>query len=347
MDDDEIDRGGPTAARRPGGGEPVALAMDVGGNWARAALVLRRGEVVWRERTPTDSREGRDAVITRVEALLQRGISQAKDRSIAGVGMGVAGPVDPATGILYSPPHLPSLDQVSFKSLWQSKFQWPVLVANDATLAALGEYRYGAGAGAHTLVYITISTGIGGGVVANGRLLMGANGMAGEFGHMSVDRSGPKCRCGNVGCLEAIASGTSIAERARRLAKEKGDSIMADMVSGDASRISAETVFEAADKGDPMAGEIVADVSSALGAALVNILHAYNPDVIVIGGGVSQNWDSLEPGIRSYIDSNAMSHIREMGFKLLVSSLGDDIGLMGAAALVWESSAVEGAGIGI
>lgn len=320
------------------------MAMDIGGNWARAALVLQSGEVAWRERVPTEPHEGKETVIARVEALLRRGISQAGSGSVAGVGMGVASPVDPVTGIMYSPPNLPSLDGVSFKSLWQSRFRWPVHVANDATLAALGEYRYGAAAGAHTLVYITISTGIGGGVVAGGRLQQGANGMAGEFGHMSVDRSGPRCKCGNIGCLEAIASGTAIADRARRLVMEKGGSMMADMVSGDPSLISSETVFDASGMGDPMAGEIVADVSSALGAGLVNILHAFNPDVIVVGGGVSQNWDRLDPGVRSYIEENAMSHIRKMGFKLLVSSLGDDIGLMGAAALVWENSASEGTG---
>ena len=139
------------------------MAMDIGGNWARAALVLQSGEVAWRERVPTEPHEGKETVIARVEALLQRGISQAGSGSVAGVGMGVASPVDPVTGIMYSPPNLSSLDGVSFKSLWQSRFRWPVHVANDATLAALGEYRYGAAAGAHTLVYVTISTGIGGG----------------------------------------------------------------------------------------------------------------------------------------------------------------------------------------
>ena len=338
------DRRAHTEGGSSGDRGPVALVMDVGGNWTRAALVSRPGEVIWRERTPTGSQEGRIAVIARVEALLHRGISHAGDSSIAGVGIGVASPLNPKTGIMYSPPNIPSLDGVSFKSLWETKLGWPVLVANDATLAALGEYHYGAGSGADTLVYLTISTGIGGGIVANGRLLVGAYGMAGEFGHMTIDRNGPTCKCGNVGCLEAIASGTSIAETAQRLVKEKDASMIADMVSGDLSRISAETVFEAAARGDSVASGILEDVSGALGAALVNILHIFNPDCIVIGGGVSQNWSYLQPAVSSYIKAYAMSHVQRMGFKLLVSSLGDDIGLLGAAALVWQDFAPENLG---
>ena len=341
---DESDRRAYIAGGSLGDRGPVALAMDVGGNWTRAALVSSRGEVIWKERIPTGSQEGRIAVIARVEALLHRGISQAGNSAIAGIGIGVASPVNPKSGIMYSPPHLPSLDGVSFKSLWETKLGRPVLVANDATLAALGEYRYGAGVGADTLVYLTISTGIGGGIVVNGHLLVGAYGMAGELGHMRVDRNGPSCRCGNVGCLEAIASGTSIAETAQRLVKEKGASMIADMVSGDVSRISAETVFEAADRGDPVASGILDDVSGALGVALVNILHIFNPDVIVIGGGVSRNWGYLQPAVSSYIKAYAMGHVQRTGFKLLVSSLGDDIGLLGAAALVWENSTAEGVG---
>ena len=318
----------------------LALAMDLGGNWIRVALVTPSGKILWRERTPTNAQAQGPAIIARTEALLDWGISQAGDRRISGVGIGVASPVDPETGIIYNPPNIPGLDGVSFKALWDKKVEWPVLVGNDATLAALGEYRYGAGVGARTLVYMTISTGIGGGVVVDGRPLTGAQGMAGEIGHMSVDRNGPQCRCGSVGCLEMIASGTEMAEKTRRLMEERDAPIIRDMVSGDLSNISAETVFEAAAAGDGTAREVVEDAAWALGAGLVNVLHIFNPDVIVIGGGVSRNWESLRPGVESYIKAHAMSHVQKLGFKLVVSSLGDDVGLLGAAALVWQQGFV-------
>ena len=319
------------------GGEPVALVMDVGGNWIRVALVTPGGDIIWRDRVPTMAQEDGQAVIERIESMRDAGVSQAEGREIAGIGLGLAGPIDPETGIMYSPPNIPGLDGVSIKSLWENRVEWPVLVGNDATLAALGEYRYGRGVGAHTLVYLTVSTGIGGGVVVNGRPLMGANGMAGELGHTCIDINGPVCKCGSAGCLEALASGTAIADTARRRLSEGGASMMRGMVSGDPSGISSATVFEAAALGDPLSREILEDVARSLGAGLVNILHTFNPDVIVIGGGVSLNWDYLEPSVQAYIHEHAMSHIQKLGFRLEVSSFGDDIGLLGAAALVWQS----------
>ena len=327
---------GQTGDRDPFGGEPVALVMDLGGNWIRVALIAEDGELLWRERVPTVAQDERPAVIARMEALLHQAISRVGDRRVAGIGLGLASPVDPNTGIMHNPPNIPVLDGVSFKSLWGKSVQWPILVGNDATLAALGEYRYGAGAGAHTLVYMTISTGIGGGVVINGHPMMGAYGMAAELGHMCIDRNGPPCKCGGVGCLESFSSGTAIADTARRRLEAGVASTMADMVSGELGRISAEMVFEAAVRGDPVAREILEEAAQALGAGMVNILHIFNPDVIAIGGGVSGNWDYLQPTVRSYIEAHAMSHIQKLGFRLEISTLGDDIGLLGAAALVWQ-----------
>ena len=326
---------------RPEGGFPaqreaVALAMDLGGNWIRVALVTRVGEILWRERIPTDAHEGGPPVIARMEASFKRGLSQIKDRTLAGIGMGLAGPVDPDTGVMYMPPNIPGLDGVSFKSLWEPQVELPIMVGNDATLAALGEYRYGAGVGARTLVYMTISTGIGGGIVVEGRPIWGANGMAGELGHMSIDVNGRRCKCGSVGCLEAYASGTAIADAARTRLATHGGSLVLEAALGQLDNVTSEVVFEAASWGDAMALEVVAEAARALGAGLVNVLHIFNPDVIVIGGGVSTSWEHLEPGVRAYIDANAMSHVRKMGFKLVVSAHGDDAALVGAAALVWQ-----------
>lgn len=311
--------------------------MDMGGNWTRAALVSENGEMLWKERVPTSADDGREEIIGRALALLERGTSHAGARKIAGLGLALAGPVDPDTGLLYAPPNLIALDGVSFKALWEKRFGVPIYVGNDATLAALGEYRYGMGMGARVLFYITLSTGIGGGIVIDGQPMAGAYGMAGEVGHMTIDRRGPRCKCGNVGCLEAIASGTAIAETAKSLVLAGESPNLKDMVSGDLGRISSELVFDAARAGDVGAKDLLDDVAQAVGAGLVNILHLLNPDVIVVGGGVSQNWDYLWPVVDSYIQSHTMVHIKKLGFKVEVTTFGDDVGLMGAAALVWNS----------
>ena len=316
----------------------MAVVMDLGGTQMRVAVVDRQGSILWREAELTRAQESQAELISRMEAILDRAIFQVGDKTLAGLGIGLAGPVDPATGIMYDPPNIRCLDGVSFKDLWAERFSRPILIGNDATVAALGEYRYGAGAGSHTLVYMTVSTGIGGGIVVDGRPLMGAYGMAGELGHMCVDLNGPPCQCGGSGCLERVASGTAIAEIARRRVEGMDSSVMGDLVSGELSQITAETVFQAASKGDRAALEILDQVVRALGCGLVNVLHIFNPDVIVLGGGVSRDWEQLRPGVEAYIEANAMSHVRKLGFKLVVSSLGDDIGLLGAAALVWQNS---------
>ena len=316
----------------------LAVVMDLGGTRVRVALANPEGEIIWSERAPTMAHQSGQEVVARMEAMLDRAIAEAGESAVAGVGIGLAGPVDPETGTMYSPPNIPSLDGVSFKALWEPKYRWPILVGNDATVAALGEYRYGVGAGARTLVYITVSTGIGGGIVVDGRPLMGAHGMAGELGHMCVDINGPPCKCGSKGCLERLASGTAIATNARARLQGVKSSKLGDMVSGDLDRIAAEDVFKAAAQGDPVAGATIDEAARALGCGLVNVLHIFNPDVIVIGGGVSRDWEQLGPGVEAYIEANAMSHVRKLGFRIAVSSLGDDIVLLGAAALVWQHS---------
>ena len=316
----------------------VVLAMDLGGTWVRVAVVDLAGRVLWRERAPTDSRGGKDAVIRNMDAALEKGISRAAGMSVAGVGVGLAGPVDPETGIMYRPPNIPDLDGVSFKALWQDRLEWPVVTGNDATLAALGEYTYGTGAGARTLVYITISTGIGGGIVIDGRPLWGAHGMAGEVGHMTIDWNGVPCKCGGSGCFEELASGTAIARMARERLPDAPGSLIAEATGGDPDQATGAVVFDAAERGDPLARDILAGVSRALGTSLVNILHILNPDVIVVGGGVTHNWEYLRPAVEVHIRDHAMPHVERLGYRLEVSTLGDDVGLLGAAALAWRAA---------
>lgn len=325
---------------------PVAIAVDWGGTWARAAVIDRNGETLWNSRVPNPKGGSQAALLENADGLLKDAITACQGRPIAGIGVAVAGPVDAATGTLYDPPNLPQLDGVSLKVRWEPIVGHPVWVGNDANLAALGEYHFGAGLAARlegapptTLVYMTVSTGIGGGVVDRGRMFLGANGMAAEIGHISIDMSptAPKCQCGNTGCLESLASGTAIARIARSTVAGIGyqDSLLA---AGDKEALTSESVFQAAGQGDPLALSILEDVVQALSIGLTNSLHLYNPDLVVLGGGVTVGLSQLDflPRIDANMREWAMSE-RHKDFRLVASSLGDGVGMAGAAAIVWEA----------
>ncbi len=323
-----------------------AIAMDWGGTWARAAVIDRQGGIYWQSRTPNASGASSARLLADAQSLLQEAISWCGSRPVAGVGVAVAGPVDAETGTLHEPPNLRPLNGVSLKDLWQPLLGCPVWVGNDANLAALGEYYHGAGwdaaqAGAppQTLVYVTVSTGIGGGVVSRGEIFLGSQGLAGEVGHMSIDWSptAPQCQCGNKGCLEALASGTAIAAAARdRLAG--GQWPGSSMAAGPGDDITSESVFQAAALGDALAQSILDEVIQALAVGLGNVLHLYNPDLLVLGGGVTSGFIQLGllPRIESLTKDRAMTR-RHNDFRLVPAKLGDAAGLVGAATQVWQA----------
>jgi len=329
----------------------LAVAMDLGGTWARASVIDRQGQVLWSSRVANPPGASREELLANAEGLLGKAVDQGTDRGIAGIGLAVAGPVDVETGTLHDPPNLPALNGVSLKSIWESTLGYPVFVGNDANLAALGEYHYGAGLEARrqgnpprTLVYVTISTGIGGGVIDRGQMFLGAHGLAAEIGHMVIDGGpqAPPCQCGNFGCLEALASGTAIARLAgQRLAG--GRLAVSSLASGDAGALTSEGVFQAARQGDGLAKEILDDVVLALATGLTNLLHLYNPDLVVLGGGVTQGLTDLGllDQINTLMLAKAMSQ-RHQDFRLVASKLGDAVGMVGAASLVW--SGVEASG---
>ena len=213
---------------------PVSLWLTAPGTSWRGRGARRRP---WR--APTKPLSG-------IASIIEVLITRTGDRRVVGIGASLAGPVDPVTGTLYAPPNLPGWDGFSPGAELAPRFGLPVWAANDATLGAVGEHAYGAGRGMDNLVYLTVSTGIGGGVIADGEPLMGARGYAAELGHMVIDRNGPPCSCGGRGCLESLASGTSTARFAREgLARGEG-SLLTEMAGGDPSRVTSALVMDAA-----------------------------------------------------------------------------------------------------
>ncbi|RWA70829.1 ROK family protein [Mesorhizobium sp.] len=311
----------------------LALAFDLGGTELRGALVERSGDVVARVSAPTLAGAGSEAVIGQIIALADRLLKEHPQAKVIGIGMCAPGPLDPKAGIVIGPPTLAGWHNVPLIDILSRQFGLPVRLENDANAAALGEWRFGAGRGAGSLVFVTVSTGIGGGVVADGHIYHGRRGLAAEIGHMTITGGGDRCFCGNVGCFEAVASGTALGRRATRLTKP-GDNSLLRRLSNDGD-VSARHVVEAARAGDATARELVEAEARWLGIGFTNLLHLYSPDLIVMGGGLANGFDLLAPGIRATVDERAMQAYRDV--PIVPAELGDRAGLVGAASLIlWE-----------
>jgi glucokinase len=322
----------------------IAVAMDWGGTWTRTALIDKQGQILWQTREPNPQDGTKEEYLGNAERLLSQAIEQAGG-PVAGIGAAVAGPVESTTGTFFQPPNLMVLDGVSFKDLWEKAFDVPVWVGNDANLAALGEHYFGAGKESadngrpvKTLFYVTVSTGVGGGVVDKGSVFLGANGLTAEIGHTLVDTSDSalECQCGAKGCLESMASGTAIERIARQKLASGGfaDSALAPLES---NLLDSEAVFDAAQKNDPLAVFILNGAVSSLAVGLTNVVHLFNPDMIVLGGGVTQGLVKLDmlSRIRQEMETRVMSELHK-DFQLTSARLGDSVCLAGAAALVWD-----------
>ncbi|RAZ92566.1 ROK family protein [Mesorhizobium hawassense] len=311
----------------------LALAFDLGGTELRGALVERGGDVIARVSEQTMAEAGSEAVIGRIIALAGKLLGDHPQAKVIGIGACAPGPLDPKAGIVIGPPTLSGWHNVPMIDILSRQFGLPVRLENDANAAALGEWRYGAGRGSESLVFVTVSTGIGGGVIADGHIYHGRRGLAAEIGHMTITGEGDRCFCGNVGCFEAVASGTALGRRATQLTAP-GDGSALRRLSGNGD-VSARHVVEAARAGDAAARDLVDAEARWLGIGFTNLLHLYSPEVIVMGGGLSNGFDLLAPGIRATIDERAMQAYRDV--PIVPAELGDRAGLVGAASLIlWE-----------
>jgi glucokinase len=240
-------------------------------------------------------------------------------------------------GIIEAAPNVPELSGLSIVSELQNKFRVPVFLGNDANLAALGEWKFGAGRGHQHMLYLTISTGIGSGVIIDGKLFAGARGFASELGHVLALSDGPVCSCGIRGHLEAISSGTAIAKWVTSQIKNGADSsIEIDFEGGEI--ISGAVIAEAARQGDALAIQAFKRAGKYLGQALANFLHIFNPTLIVLGGGVSQSYELFADELQAAMEAHVMIPEFLDELSIAIAELGDDIGLMGALALARESS---------
>ena len=308
----------------------LALAIDLGGTETRAGLVDDEGRIIASAQAPTPATAGPDAVIAVMARLAETVRAAAPGHVPVGLGVGAPGPLDSEAGIAIAPPTLAGWHDVPLARLLAEKTGLEVRIENDANAAALGEWRFGAGAGTQSMVFMTVSTGIGGGVIVDGRLLRGRRGLAGEIGHMTIAEGTERCACGALGCWEALASGTALGRDAERLAAA-GKAPALRLLAG-TGEVTARHVGEAARAGDAAALGLLAHEAHWLGVGMVNLLHLYSPEVIVLGGGVSQLLDIMGGDIERTIRERAMSAYRDTPF--VPARLGGHAGLVGAASLV-------------
>lgn len=306
------------------------IAVDLGGTQIRAARYLAGGMQELRVALPTGVEDGPEAVLQRIRSAVQQ--VWPKDERVAGIGIGAPGPVDYKHGVIRFAPNIPGFVDVPLRDRLVEAFDVPVFVGNDADVAALGEHRFGAGQGESSMIYLTISTGIGGGIIIDNRLFTGGNGMGGEIGHMVMDIHGVRCGCGNYGCLETIASGTAIARMARERLDAGTPSLLREMVQGDIAQVTAKEVNLAAQQGDALAVELFELAGTYLGAAIVSLMYVINPALFVFGGSVTQAGELLFAPMRREVERRAPAIYRERT-RFALAALGADVGLWGALAL--------------
>lgn len=252
---------------------------------------------------------------------------------VSAIGLAAPGPINPRTGVIYSAPNIQGWVNLPLAQIVRERFGVPTALGNDANLAALGESKYGAGRGYSHILYITISTGIGGGVIEDGKLLLGHQGLATEIGHTTVLPDGPMCGCGHRGHLEALASGTAIANYVREQLASGIPSSLAEIATP-----SARDVSLAAEQGDPLALSALSRAGTYLGHAVGDFLHLFNPQIVILGGGVSQAGPLLINPLRAAMSEMLISPEYAHGLVITTAALGDDAGLMGAYALAQSIS---------
>jgi glucokinase len=313
--------------------DDLILGIDLGGTKILTAVTNSQGKMLSRDHSITPAQKGRAAVIQSILESAHRALEQAgiAISALTAIGVGAPGISNPETGILFTSPNLPGWRDVPLRDIIQERLGKKTFLINDANAAALGEFYFGAARGARNFIYITISTGIGGGIVIDGKIYGGAIGAAGEVGHMTIDDDGPICNCGNRGCWETLASGTALAREARHRIEEGVRTSILEYAGGEVEEVTAEAIHKAAEQGDSLAKELIAWTGYYVGVGLVNLINIFNPELIVIGGGLSNIGDMLlEPafevaGERAY--KEAFQTVR-----FASAELGRNSGVLGAAA---------------
>lgn len=321
------------ANRRP------VLAIDLGGTKIASGLVSDEGELISHGYCLALADEGPEAVIQRLLSVAHQVLEQAglKASKIEGVGVAAAGALDTKRGVVTASPNLPGWHNIPLLDIITEKLGVKTYLINDASAAALGEHRLGAGKGVDNLIYLTVSTGIGGGIIIGGQLYTGVDGCAGEIGHMTIDINGPRCNCGNIGCLETLASGTAMAKEAMRRLSQGEKSSLVTLTQGKLENMTAKIIAQAARQGDSLARDVIAKAAHYLGIGMINLVNIFNPELIVVGGGVARIGNLLLDPARKVVRERAFS-LPSHTVRITRAKLGDNSAIFGAAFSVFQEA---------
>lgn len=311
-------------------GEGEAIGLDVGGTKINAFRVARDGSILDRSSTPTPA-DDEDATLATMLELA----SSLRTPDVLAIGVGAAGMVDASEGVLRFAPNLAWRD-LPIAAAMREALGLPCQVDNDASMAAYGEYRFGAGRGYRHMLLVTVGTGIGGGIISDGRLFRGSNGFAAEIGHVIVEPGGPLCGCGNRGCWEQVAAGRAIDRMGRAEAREQEHSILRRLAGGDPEKVTGTLVTQAAQQGDDTAKAILAEVGRRLGEGIAGLVNILDTQIVVVGGGAIVAGDLLlEPARMAFLEAvEAPDHRPRV--PIVAAQLANDAGAVGAAALALE-----------
>jgi glucokinase len=317
--------------------EPLVLAVDLGGTNFRLALVNQAGEIIQRCAWPTPKGEGSDTLVRRLAAAILELAAEISASRIQAVGMGIPGLVEPDQGRVVKAPNIPELDQVSLGQELARLLPWPVGLENDANLFTWGEAYRGAGRGARNLLGITLGTGVGGGLVLDGKLWQGSKGTAAEIGHITIEPGGELCNCGNHGCLETLASATWTVTWTLAQLAAGVESSLQPVWRQTPQELTARRIYQAAVAGDRLAQKAFHRVGRALGLGIAAVVHLLGVSLIILGGNFALAWDqfigSLEAELRA-----RMTFFPRADLSLRPATLGDNAGILGAARLAWDLS---------
>ncbi len=314
------------------------LGIDIGGTKLATVLATREGEILHKVRLPTEAQRGPAFGVERIKAMVRQNLAETgiAPADVLGIGVACGSPMDAEQGIILGPPNLPTWNPVPIKAILEAEFGLYTELENDANAGALAEWLFGAGKGKRNIVYMTMGTGIGGGLILDGRLYRGTNGNAGEVGHMRVvDRDGPLCSCGKRGCLEAFCSGPAIARRVREavLTASPAQSRALLTLAGTADALAAEHLFLAARQGDPLALHLVDETAHYMGVGLANIIQTINPQVIILGTIATEQGDFFLDRVRRVVRAETWPQMSAV-VEILPSPLGNRVGDYGAISII-------------
>ncbi len=306
------------------------IGVDLGGTNLRTALISPSGDILFKQKEATEAAQGHARVIAKLidHIRQQQEFARKVGRTVVGVGVGAPGVIHAHRGVVVTSPNFPDWDNLPLKQELESAVGIPVSIENDANAAALGEQWRGAAQGIKSMIFLTLGTGVGGGIVLDGKIWHGADGMAGEVGHMTILPDGRRCGCGNRGCLEMYASSRGIVLNYQERIRAQGH-------SEPLSSLTSSAVYQAASKGDPLAARVMEEMGRYLGIGIANLINIFNPEMVVIGGGVKDAWPLFIEATRDEVRERAFAYPAERT-RIVPSVLGDEAGMIGAAGVALQ-----------